>query len=525
MATTALSDLFKDHQGWFLTALSSLMCIIGASIIYLDLLVKFCKPSSTFDIKSNEKFLISGFSVSAGSLIFTSLFKLLPRAQSYFDDVEDPVSDKIIPELNVLVYFMIGIALCSVLNKFIHYFASESIIHCAHGDEESQTHSHSHSHSSDSGAEEFKHHGHSHGHESYLNDEYDQDMDHSSHHHLDEPIHTHEHPSYIDQNSHHSHENYDHDQSYSTEVTPLLATQEVSTIMHTSNGPEARTLRVNSFIFRFLRRFKPKHDCVCIEDINCNGLPCISSEEFQQKISNDISNLEFYRHLSRSASKNSIIAYTKPPNNLDTVTSSHDQQESYFPSQRVAPPNLRLATESDLNAHYSHKDDHHHRISSPISKLLSIGLQTCLALSLHKFPEGFITYATSTADPKMGISIFLSLALHNIIEGFSMTLPLYLALNSRLKAFMITFFLGGFSQPIGALFAFFVLRGRQIDSQDSDYVFGVLIAITSGFLLVISLQLFASAINFGGNTNNIIGWSVLGIFFIQISGVLTSYSS
>jgi len=90
--------------------------------------------------------------------------------------------------------------------------------------------------------------------------------------------------------------------------------------------------------------------------------------------------------------------------------------------------------------------EHHHHV--PTNAFLSIGLQTCMAIALHKLPEGFITYATNHANPRLGFSVFLALFIHNITEGFAMALPLYLALNSKWKAIIWSFVLGGLSQVI-----------------------------------------------------------------------------
>jgi ZIP family zinc transporter len=90
--------------------------------------------------------------------------------------------------------------------------------------------------------------------------------------------------------------------------------------------------------------------------------------------------------------------------------------------------------------------EHHHHV--PTNAFLSIGLQTCTAIALHKLPEGFITYATNHANPRLGFSVFLALFVHNITEGFVMALPLYLALNSKWKAIIWSSVLGGVSQVI-----------------------------------------------------------------------------
>lgn len=502
-----IRDLFDTHQGWFLTALSSLMCIMGSLVIYSDVIIRCFNKRSKFDIKSNEKFLICGFSLSSGSLLFTSFFKLLPKSLDYFQKVtetddEGAQDDKIKPNLNLMIFFFVGIVAFELLNFVIHYFTSESIVHCNHGGEE-HDHGHDHGHEHDHTFEHDLEHSHSHGlshsHSHSSSSEDIENKSHRSHSHLDEEaLIASDEPHY----------------GSSGETNPLVV-QQTSVILPKSNEDPAVLAQKKSFFDLAMNKLgrHASSQCIGIEDQNCEGDPNCTDEELTVNVANDIHNLNFYRGLALSKSKSSLVAYTTKP-------ASHNEND-FIP---VHPSNIRLTTEANLDFHHKHKDDHHHKINTPISKLFSIGLQTCLALSLHKFPEGFITYATSKADPNLGVSIFLSLAIHNIVEGFSMTLPLYLALNSRFKAFMTTFFLGGFSQPVGALLAYLIIGDREIDENESNYAFGVLMSITSGFLSVISLQLFASSISFGGTSSQVIRWCFFGIFIIQLSSTLTDYS-
>ncbi|GAV27418.1 hypothetical protein PMKS-000885 [Pichia membranifaciens] len=180
--------------------------------------------------------------------------------------------------------------------------------------------------------------------------------------------------------------------------------------------------------------------------------------------------------------------------------------------------------EEEENEEEDHADSnitHHHHIKTPLSRLLSIGLQTIMAITLHKFPEGFIMYSTSKTNPELGMSIFLSMFIHNFVEGFTMTLPIYIALNSRAKALLISGTLGSLSQPIGACIGYYMFKGkRDMNDPFSIVLVAVLLAITSGFLTFISLQMFASAIGFGGRQEKVLKWSFFGIFLICLSNVL-----
>ena len=166
---------------------------------------------------------------------------------------------------------------------------------------------------------------------------------------------------------------------------------------------------------------------------------------------------------------------------------------------------------SMISAHGHHL--HHHHVETPFSKLLSIGMQTCLVLTLHKFPEGFIIYYTNNAkqgsngggsNSDLGFSIFVSLAIHNFVEGFAMTLPLYSVFETKWLALLITTILCGGSQPLGALIGYLIFRGKGIEvpngsgdpKADIKSHMTLLLSITAGFLLVIALQMFQTGVGF-----------------------------
>ena len=137
------------------------------------------------------------------------------------------------------------------------------------------------------------------------------------------------------------------------------------------------------------------------------------------------------------------------------------------------------------------KQSHHHHV--PTNAFLSIGLQTSIAIALHKLPEGFITYATNHANPQLGFAVFMALFIHNITEGFAMALPLFLAIGSRWKAMFWSSLLGGVSQPLGAGVAalWFGLAGKG-SMAPGEGVYGVMFAITGKPICNFSLSLSLS---------------------------------
>jgi ZIP family zinc transporter len=167
---------------------------------------------------------------------------------------------------------------------------------------------------------------------------------------------------------------------------------------------------------------------------------------------------------------------------------------------------------------------HHHHV--PQNAFLSIGLQTSLAIALHKLPEGFITYATNHASPTLGLTVFLALFIHNIVEGFAMALPLYLALNSRWKAMFWSSLLGGISQPAGAGIAALWIWGSGHTGDDSTGpswgVYGGMFAMTAGVMTSVALQLFSEGLGLTHHRGMGIGFAVAGMGLMGFSFALTA---
>jgi zinc transporter ZupT len=187
-------------------------------------------------------------------------------------------------------------------------------------------------------------------------------------------------------------------------------------------------------------------------------------------------------------------------------------------------------TSSSSSSHSSHSrsaNQHHHHV--PTNVFLSIGLQTSTAIALHKIPEGFITYATNHANPRLGFSIFLALFIHNITEGFALALPLYLAINSRWKAMFWSALLGGVSQPLGAGVAalWFKIARRGAGAgegagEPGETVYGAMFAVTAGIMAMVSLQLFGESLDLTHSRKLCFIGAFAGMGILGVSSALTA---
>ncbi|ODV78091.1 uncharacterized protein CANTADRAFT_54642 [Suhomyces tanzawaensis NRRL Y-17324] len=465
MVPEALSDW---GQGWILTTASSVLCVLGCGVIYYDdlyylLFPRFITSRYGFHIKENYTFLNGSLAFSSGCLLFTSLYRLLPAAMNYLgerldDDLLDDLASAKWRNFDLMASFVFGVALCLSFNYILHLLTSESVVHCNHGSDSALVHTKD-----------------VHKHTTRETTSDDDDESHSSDH-------SHSHSLSLAQSHSHS-----HSRDTSDETAPLVP----------------KVVRKKSLI----------HYIIPAEDEAIGECKGYSSAE-----------LCLYKTNSHSNGPNSLH-YCEIPE-----LTNHPDLEAEATSSGHSHLHHHHRTNEDHSTHH----DHHHHVNSPYSRLLLIGVQTILAITLHKFPEGFITYITSETNPELGVTIFISLLFHNFTEGFSMCLPLYYSFASgsskkyaKLKAWAISATLGGLAQPLGALIGFFFLGSVPNDADNIDldklnFIFGITMAVTSGFLCVIGLSMYGSAVSFGGSLNFVLLWSVTGMAVIGISNILSA---
>ncbi|HDQ72386.1 MAG TPA: zinc transporter ZupT [Chloroflexi bacterium] len=139
--------------------------------------------------------------------------------------------------------------------------------------------------------------------------------------------------------------------------------------------------------------------------------------------------------------------------------------------------------------------------------LMRTGLFTALAIGIHNFPEGLVTFLAALQDPGVGVAIAVAIALHNIPEGVSVSVPIYYATGDRRKAFFYSL-LSGLAEPIGALVAYVALRfliggpSGVVPPQ----IMGVLFAGIAGIMVYISVdELLPTSRAYGKGHDSIYG--------------------
>lgn len=146
--------------------------------------------------------------------------------------------------------------------------------------------------------------------------------------------------------------------------------------------------------------------------------------------------------------------------------------------------------------------------------LYRVGLISMLAIILHNLPEGIATFMTTSSNISLGITLTIAIAMHNIPEGISISIPIFYATNSRLKALFYTF-ISGMSEPLGAIIAYFFLRNFM-----NDTIMGFLYAIIAGIMIHISVyELLPTSFSYQYQKYTKI-FLAIGVFFMLISHFL-----
>ncbi|KAK3333258.1 ZIP zinc transporter [Cercophora scortea] len=531
----------NDTRGWILCTVSGIACVFGACIICVDVPIRLMGKRD-FRIEASSVFLACSLSLSFGVMIFSALYSMLPSAIRYLAKDE---WNKQAAGFLVMGFFVGGFVGIQIISRLLHRFIPSHVVDCDH------THADGHSHPPSR-------------HLSRASRSRQRSMQRA----VSQSTTGHQPPHGAQANGH------------ATESTPLLS-PEVEEVIHVypeaSRGDSVKSdavphhhhahdretrnraattqtrrpsmMQVPSRVLSFVKDTKPN----CDEFGPCFGYSDPCGQECFKHISTRSAPASRSATLLRTTT-GSIASYQ--PAVITNVAEDHEEE----PASAVASPVVRTSRaqsrdpstyngEGESQGHSHHVDDdddeyaagccspmhqdiesqgdhhhhneHHHHV--PKNAYLSISAQTVIAISLHKFPEGFITYATTHASPALGFNVFMALSVHNIAEGFAMALPLYMALGSRFKAILWSSLLGGLSQPMGAAMAvlwFKVAKRSHYDIDNTAYA--VLFAVTAGIMTSVALQLFVESLSLNHNRNLSIFFAFLGMTLLGVSNALVA---
>ncbi|KAF2218718.1 Zinc/iron permease [Elsinoe ampelina] len=522
----------NDTRGWIMTSISGVACVLGAAIICADIIVRQFPGKKDFRIQDSDAFLSASLSLSFGVMLFSALYKMLPSAKNSLH--ESGMSPKVAAWV-LIICFIGGAAGIQLVSRVLHHYIPSHVVDCehTHDEEDQKEHSHSHSHSPSrkfrrSKSSKKKPHSRSEAWPPNVNGNAES-------------------PSYFG----------------NVPETPFEPTREM---IREETFTTAQTSRpsLRSHISRTLSKLStaPTDGCKCDSKGPCHGFtdPCgkdcfkivqsrgsFSSEPARPIKKGTRPKIDQFQFPSRhthhagdrpgestplladireSGHSSGGSAGTQTPKDEPAVESTDNHNsEPVSDSSTLTPYDHavlhRHKTSAVSDVSVEEPQQHHHHV--PTNAFLSIGLQTSIAIALHKLPEGFITYATNHANPRLGFSVFLALFIHNITEGFAMALPLYLALQSRWKAMAWSALLGGFSQPLGAGIAalWFKIAGHT-NMAPGEGVYGGMFAVTSGIMTSVALSLFSESLDLTHSRGLCMVFAFVGMGIMGVSSALTA---
>ncbi|KAF2768212.1 hypothetical protein EJ03DRAFT_328576 [Teratosphaeria nubilosa] len=511
--------LSNDGRGWVMTCLSGVACVLGASIICVDIIVRQFPGKKNFRIQDSDAFLSASLSLSFGVMLFSALYSILPHAKSSLQDGGfTPKQASWI----MIACFIGGVLGIQVVSRILHKFIPSHVVDCEHSHE-------------DAHKESGHNHGHGHGHG-------------RSHEQPRAPVRKSSLPGHLHRkdSEYRPSSRQRADSAKQTHKThdAVPATPQEQALNRARTVGDLKPARRPSFQQVFtstVKSFVSGRNSSCGDDGPCHGF----SEPCGVDCFKNVNGRGGFKAPSKRPSHEWLRPSMAPKSITQPVLHANEtspllQHIFEEPNQRPPRPITVPSTtepEPDLehglsrdasSATFNDPPDssfepehHHHHV--PANAFLSIGLQTSIAIALHKLPEGFITYATNHANPSLGVSVFLALFIHNITEGFALALPLYLAINSRFKAMLVSFVLGGLSQPFGAGIAevWFRLAGEGRWKPDEG-VYGGMFAVTAGIMTSVALQLFGESLDLSHSKVLCMVGAFVGMGILGVSSALTA---
>lgn len=209
---------------------------------------------------------------------------------------------------------------------------------------------------------------------------------------------------------------------------------------------------------------------------------------------------------------------------IDKLVPSSGNPHEVHTGQEMAPLHDCSAPMPDFDAiavdpMHAAPGAHDHRVAR--SHLLRMGLFTALAIGIHNFPEGLVTFLAALENPGIGAAIAIAVALHNIPEGISVSVPIFYATGNRSKAFLYSL-LSGMAEPAGALIAWLglLLFLHDAPAVVPPQLMGVLFGGVAGVMVYISLdELLPTSRAYGKGHDSMCGL-VLGMAVMAVSLLL-----
>ncbi|KAI9733744.1 MAG: hypothetical protein M1818_007158 [Claussenomyces sp. TS43310] len=494
------AGLSNDARGWIMSGISGIACVLGACFIGVDLLIRKIPNSKCkdFRIQNSEAFLAGCFSLSFGVMvricddsdldappvlirnkIFSALIDMFPSAINYLKQAHWSGRLSMGVALGCAAGGFLAI---QVFQRVAHHYIPSHVVDCDHSHDESPPHDHFRSRLTSCGTKS----------QVMQNRTAGESM-----------------PLLNGENGENG------DAGKCTKSCRITDGRE-------SEAPQSRRPSMMSTGRSRVLSFVKDSKSNCDENGPCFGYSDPCGKECFKHIRPGAGNP--HRHLSLLRS-----ATGKLSDRHNAAVSAVPEEGEDLPGDGSlgvggSVQSSRTRSHGDGRVFDSDEEEdieaqHHHHV--PENAFLNLGLQTSLAIGLHKLPEGFIAYATNHANPSLGVAVFSALLVHNVTEGFALALPLYLATKSRPRAMLWSCLAGGISQPAGAAIAWLWFAIAGSGERSPGYVaYGVMFAATAGIMTSVALMLFIEGLAMNHDKNLCTFAALFGMGIMGVSGIL-----
>ena len=168
---------------------------------------------------------------------------------------------------------------------------------------------------------------------------------------------------------------------------------------------------------------------------------------------------------------------------------------------------LELKTEKELKETFTNTER---------QELKRTGIMSAVAIAVHNFPEGLVTFLAALYNPALGIAVAIAIAIHNIPEGIAVAAPIYYATGSRSKA-LLTSILSGLTEPLGALLAFFAWIFLRNLANDLELAVGISFAAAGGIMVFVAIHQLLPAAQKYGKHHEVMRWLFAGMGIMALS--------
>lgn len=194
------------------------------------------------------------------------------------------------------------------------------------------------------------------------------------------------------------------------------------------------------------------------------------------------------------------------------VPEAENPHEAHEEAEYAELRDAHAPTPPEARHHVEETARHNH------GHLLRMGVFTALAITIHNFPEGLATFLTALENPQLGVAIAVAIALHNIPEGISVSVPIFYATGSRMRAFAWAC-LSGLAEPVGAfaLWGVLALCYRSVAFTPPPMLLGMVSGGVAGIMVFISLdELLPASRTYGQGHDSLCGL-VAGMALMAVS--------